>query len=258
MKDHADAIHKPSQQTETFPCEWFGLVFGDFSLLEKHVQTFHHVAMPEKCHCCDKTFDNKEDLKSQMIESHEELVIMHNIAQHVENLTDNFSQFETFKLEMEDVLKKLLSNQNILQQELFLIRNNQAELSSRKKLPPRTETPGIERTNPKNDYLKKNADQKESEAQNTAPKQTAPEAPPTVKQSEDRIDQVLIVGDSISGNLHVKTAEIATKAKIRTVKAYSSIYENVEDGGKHAPKFPSKNFNDVIKNELKKDTRLTS
>ena len=75
----------------------------------------------------------------------------------------------------------------------------------------------------------------------------------SVKQSEDRIDQILIVGDSISGNLHVKTAEIATKAKIRTVKAYSSIYENVEDGGKHAPRFPRKNFNDVIMNELNKD-----
>ena len=62
-----------------------------------------------------------------------------------------------------------------------------------------------------------------------------------------------MVGDSISGNLHKKTIETATKAKLRIAKAYSSIHENVTHKGKHSPKFPTKIFNDVFKNELKKN-----
>ena len=67
------------------------------------------------------------------------------------------------------------------------------------------------------------------------------------------IEKILLLGDSISGQLHSKTIEVATKATIRTTKAYSSINENNEDKVRHAPRFPTKNLNDVIAKELHKD-----
>ena len=63
-------------------------------------------------------------------------------------------------------------------------------------------------------------------------KQTPPISPPApVLEVDDRINNILMVGDSISGNLHKKTIETATKAKLRITKAYSSIHENVTDTG---------------------------
>ena len=65
-----------------------------------------------------------------MIDSHEEVVMLHTIAQEVENVSNNFATFETFKLELTNTLKSVFENQNILKQELFLIRNSQADTAS--------------------------------------------------------------------------------------------------------------------------------
>ena len=62
-----------------------------------------------------------------------------------------------------------------------------------------------------------------------------------------------MIGDSISNQLHIKTIECATNARVRTAKAYSTINENIDNVLKHAPKFPTKNFNDVIEKELDKE-----
>ena len=61
-----------------------------------------------------------------------------------------------------------------------------------------------------------------------------------------------MVGDSIAGSLHIPTIKTATKAEVKLVKAYSSSYENSDTPATFAPRFPAKNFTDVLKNELKK------
>ena len=55
----------------------------------------------------------------------------------------------------------------------------------------------------------------------------------------------------VAGSLHRKSIEIATQAKLRVAKAYSSSYEDKEDGNKYAPKYHHKNFKEVIEHELK-------
>jgi hypothetical protein len=52
------------------------------------------------------------------------------VAQQVEELTDKLTNscttFETFKTELSKTLMNIFDNQNIIKQELFLIRNGQA------------------------------------------------------------------------------------------------------------------------------------
>ena len=83
-----------------------------------------------------------------------------------------------------------------------------------------------------------------------APVQPRTEPP---KKTDDTLKKVLIVGDSISGNLHIKSIETATKAAVKAIKAYSSIHDDVENAAKNAAKFPAKNFTDVIPTELAKE-----
>ena len=71
-----------------------------------------------------------------MIENHEEVVIFHTMAQQVNHVSDSFAAFETFKTELGDVVKTLLENQNSMKQELFILRNNQTELSNLVNKPP--------------------------------------------------------------------------------------------------------------------------
>ena len=71
--------------------------------------------------------------------------------------------------------------------------------------------------------------------------------------SNTKVEKILVIGDSISANLHLKTIETATKAEVRFVKAYSSIFKNSESPANYAPRYPTKNFNDIIPSELKKE-----
>ena len=76
----------------------------------------------------------------------------------------------------------------------------------------------------------------------------AEERPLTKKKAQN----VLFVGDSIAGNSHLPTIENAVDADVKLVKAYSSIFENTHTAAHSAPKFPHKNFEDVITNEMNK------
>ena len=55
------------------------------------------------------------------------------------------------------------------------------------------------------------------------------------------------MGDSILRNVHIEKVEKVTKAKVKVVKAYSSIYDNNKNN-----KFKSSNFTDLLPKELKK------
>ena len=63
---------------------------------------------------------------------------------------------------------------------------------------------------------------------------------------------VCIVGDSISANIDHKVVAKAMGKELRTARAYSSINDGSENEAKEATRFPEKNFDKVIKEELKK------
>ena len=62
--------------------------------------------------------------------------------------------------------------------------------------------------------------------------------------------QILIIGDSISGNIDIDVIEEAVKGKVRATKAYAATFNNVGTHSKAPARFPKKNFTDVIPVEI--------
>ena len=192
------------------------------------------------------------------------------MAKEVEKLTDGFASLESFKLELSNVLKSLFDNQNIIKQEMFVIRNNQATSGSK---PPEARYP-----EPVPDvHQPQNTDEPVNLPENTAsgppasgpgsaspPPTRGPKTPPPRKaQSPPKVTKsahadaeapkILYIGDSISANVDVGAIEVATQAKVIKAKAYSSIHDTVSNVAKQAAKFPDSNFTDVVPTELNKD-----
>ena len=236
FKEHLKQIHgmeetntnkagAPDNMAEPFPCSECNLVFATFNLLVKHMA--NHTP---NCRYCDYKTRNNEELENHMIAEHEDVIIVHSMAKEVTEIKDGLAKQETFKVELSNTLKLLFDNQEILDKKLSAILTR---LESPVAPPSTSPPPPV--TNPLP----------------SVPPTSPPFASTTATSSP--VGKILLVGDSISGQLHTKTIEYATKAKVRKVKAYSSTYENTTNDLKHAPKFPNKNFKDVIENELDRE-----
>ena len=118
LESHVQDKHTESDHSELFPCELCGLVLANLILLQEHVKTHERESMA--CHKCDFTTTTKAFLREHTMEYHEELFIMHTVAQQVEELTDRLTNsctiFETFKTELSKTLMNLFDNQNIIKQ----------------------------------------------------------------------------------------------------------------------------------------------
>ena len=68
---------------------------------------------------------------------------------------------------------------------------------------------------------------------------------------QNKPEDILFIGDSISSNVHIKQLEAATKTNIVTAKAYSSIHDDESNIAKQAARFPNANFTDVVRTKLK-------
>jgi hypothetical protein len=65
-----------------------------------------------------------------VIDDHEDIFILLTMAKQLNIISESFALFETFKVELGNVLKSVLDTQNAVKQELFLLRNKQAEMSA--------------------------------------------------------------------------------------------------------------------------------
>ena len=184
------------------------------------------------------------------------------MAKQVDGFCDSFEGFETFIKEVAVSLKTVLSNQtvildnqNAMKQELFVLRNSQAEVSkARSTTPtsaPSSSTPVAAEQEPSPPSQSRTPSRPSLPP--SRPSQPPMTSSPPLPRSSPPANKMLLVGDSISGQLHLQTIEFATKTKIRTARAYSSVHENMNHRGKNAPRFPTKNFSDVIANELEKE-----
>ena len=123
-------VNKPvpmESQPPRIQCDQCSYIGEDVTTFVKHIRAMHTV---EHCQYCDYRAKDRADIQSHLIKDHEEIVLLHSMAQQVNDISDRFELFETFKEELGDVIKSIAATQNAVKQELFLIRNKQAELSS--------------------------------------------------------------------------------------------------------------------------------
>ena len=98
------------------------LVLGSFKLLEDHMKQVHTSEQQSCEYCCFRSA-SKEEFQSHFIEKHPNIVILHTAGSQVNDLTEKFVELETLNVQQAKVIQTLLENQNIMKQELFLIRN---------------------------------------------------------------------------------------------------------------------------------------
>ena len=187
-----------------------------------------------------------------MCDIHAEIVILHTMGKQVNDLSDNSAKFETFKIEITNVLNSLfdnqnkmknqfLENQNQMKQELFLIRNNQKD--EKKNIDDGSKVDENKKNDPKSEKMKKEAvksNKEEKAKQSFASKvketthERRSENPKPVnndhketsksvdkpKPASVRIDEVIWFGTSLSKALDKKKFEHDTKKKIKMVKAF--------------------------------------
>ena len=274
--DEANDQHKIANHT--FPCDQCTLQFPSTDDLQEQSKIHSNNENPKdiECRYCDFKALNKQVMYDHIECDHIEFAMLASVFSNQADARDNFEQF---KGELTNILNKIIDDQNVIKQEVFIVRQKKCEndevLSKMQKVlldseiikqelfilrhaslnakrtpqrEPQAPVPGSQsnRTNASS------AAPVRSTYTLSAPK-TAKPSKDTTPKSNDKVEKILLVGDSISGNIHVKTIETATKATVKTVKAYSAAYDDVENAAKNASRFPAKNFTVVIPEELSKD-----
>ena len=231
MDIHIKSIHKT---IEPFPCKICNLVLGSFKLLEDHMKQVHTSEQQSCEYCCFRSA-SKEEFQSHIIEKHPNIVILHTAGSQVNDLTEKFVELETLNVQQAKVIQTLLENQNIMKQELFLIRNVLAMQQT-------TSAPDKEPRVP----------------QPTPPPRPAPSSTsrPQSQSKTNHFDQerkTLFVGDSVSNTVRIDALEKGIKTKITRAKAYASIHDVVSNVAKKAAKIPEANFSKIIPEKLQND-----
>ena len=178
--------------------------------------------------------------------------------------------FETFKKELGNVIKGISESTNEVKQELFLIRNKQAELSTSVVAPPVSTGKNQSSSNVKPSTRARSNQAGSSSSKGgsdpvTTPLSSAqlPSTPgissstPSSASRSMKPRKTLLVGDSISANIDIQHLENATQSKFTSVRAYSSVHDAKSNPAKQAARFPNSNFRDVVPAALEKDNYQT-
>ena len=176
-------------------------------------------------------------------------VSFHTMAKQMDQVHDKVNNIPSIL----SILKTILEKQNIIEQELFLIRNNQKATIS-VTTPPPTVAPPI---TPPAQTISSPDVQQGSYASKAAKNAINVKTPVVMKaniKNNDTDSKILFIGDSISSNVDLETLQNATGKQFVTAKAYSSQKSTGSNFRKKAPHFPESNFSDVIPWQLSKSS----
>ena len=248
------SCHTVSQDLSTkIQCDQCEFCTEQVATFIRHIRTKHTV---EKCRYCPFTSNTKEELEIHLVNTHEDVVLLHSMAQQVEEVKEMFEKFEHFKVELGDVIKCIASavkgienTQNEVKQELFVIRNNQTQPSSFSSNKSSEESKACAES-----PSSTNRNQTRSYAAVTKTTSNSRVPVPSHSLNEHSYDsKTLFIGDSISSNVDINSLEEATGSSITSARAYSSLNDTEANEAKQAVRFPNKNFQDVTPAELEKD-----
>ena len=143
LNSHISEMHTPSNLT----CDYCHLVVDNDVLLREHLMNNHSTVktastdtIEESCEYCEFKANSKESIREHMVTNHENVVIMHTMAAQVDRMTDDMENFKTVKTEVTDLIHSFREFQNMVKQELFLIRNTQLSLQKASTFPVSSNT----------------------------------------------------------------------------------------------------------------------
>ena len=221
--------------TLAIKCDQFDYNAKDVPDLVKHLRIVHRFES-NKCKYCEHVARTSELLQTHMVDEHPDVVKLHTMATQVYDMNERTKEYER-------VLKIIMDNLVIVNQELFLIRNEHHKVLESSKKHRDTEN-----INPEIETILANS-----------PKETVDEEVVIDRQvkTPEKTNKTLFIGDSVSANVDISLLEKTTQTKFVTAKAYSSIHDTVQNAAKNSPRFPKSNYTDVIIAELNKDDYQT-
>ena len=170
-----------------------------------------------------------------MDDTHDMLVILNGLARNQALVGESFDRF---KDEVSTALNKIIDDNNIMKQELFILRQ--------KEIQKEQATESVSAPPSSSQIPKPSVPEPRSEKPSKVASEPDSRPPNPVNRNNSGRRKVLFIGDSISGNVEQDVLENTLIADITKVKAYSSVYDN-------EARFPAKNFKDVAQVELKKE-----
>ena len=256
-------ICSPQTKVSTATCDQCDFKSNNLNEFVSHIRELHRKnTSTYKCGFCELEFNDKKTLDLHIAEYHEMLSILTGLARNQIYVSQSFDEF---KEELKKSMQKLFEDHNAMNQELFILRQLQQE-NKKEKTNEKADIPQAAKQNVSPQSSENNHDRpvnskkpfipepKCAETTKTRAKPSTPTQKPLPKSStESKTNKILMIGDSISGNVDLDALESAMKGEIKVSKAYSAIYD-VGNEGKSAARYPSKNFKDVIPAELSKDS----
>ena len=239
LEKHISDCHTPSQ------CHLCGLSLASKNILREHVDQYHSETSTS-CNYCNFVANNDDILKSHMYDCHSEIVIIHTVAQQIDNIHESSREFEAFKAEVTATLKQICETQVQIKQELFVLRNEQNRHMT---LPMKT----LSQSSQTQEKLEHEIIFTKQDAQ----MQSLPDAlipDPQPPSSDLIVDQeaeaILFVTDSIGDIIDAKEVESKTKKKIVKKVAHSAVSSTDSNIVKKASPHPELNFTDIISNQV--------
>ena len=116
--------HPPNINPMQIDCEQCAFATHDAKVMAEH-SLKNHKQYSETCKFCGYEATSRDDMTSHMLNKHEDPELLSVISDQLAGVTQSFDLFEVFKVELKDVLNRLIGGHNSIMQELFLMRNNQ-------------------------------------------------------------------------------------------------------------------------------------
>ena len=211
------------------------------------------------CSLCDLVFNDRNLLDAHMMNCHQMLTVLNGLTRNQQYVSESF---DCFKKEMTEKMEKVLQENTEIKQEIFILRQiaqTKSPQPTQQAQPPHHEQPPQQTEQPQQAQPQQRAQRPSVPAPTPEPRASQPQmssSKPLPEEKEQRaVDQkrILLVGDSISANININVIEKAVGGKVTTAKAYAAIFDNVGSEAKVASRFPTKNFTDVIPEEIKRE-----
>ena len=121
----APAPSSPLKDQTDIQCDQCSFIAENVSVFVNHIIKSHENSF-EICNLCGYVATTGESLKSHIKDNHDDQELLNVISGQISQVTKSFDIFEVFKKELKDVLNTFIGGHNSILQELFVIRNNQA------------------------------------------------------------------------------------------------------------------------------------
>ena len=121
FKEHQQLGTTPNFSKNTYNCTECDLMYESGGELADHVKSIHSFV---KCDYCERSLQNQEKLNEHVFDNHKEVIMIHTMASQINELSEDLTQFKTFRMKCETLLDKIMQSQNEIKQEIFLLRNH--------------------------------------------------------------------------------------------------------------------------------------